>query len=31
MFQRLISKINHSFIANAEDFGIVMPMYNLLE
>ena len=26
-----ISKINNTFINNAEDFDIVMPMYNLLE
>ena len=26
-----ISKINNSFIDNAEDLDIVMPMYNLLE
>ena len=26
-----ISKINNTFIDNAEDLDIVMPMYNLLE
>ena len=26
-----ISKINDTFIENAEDLDIVMPMYNLLE
>ena len=26
-----ISKINNTLIDNAEDFNIVMPMYNLLE
>ena len=25
------SKINNTFVDNAEDFGIVMPMYNLIE
>ena len=26
-----ISKVNNTFIDNAEDLDIVMPMYNLLE
>ena len=26
-----ISKISNTFIDNAEDFGIVIPVYNLLE
>ena len=30
-FRLCISKINHTFIDNAEDFDIVMLMYNLLE
>ena len=30
-FRSCKSKINNTFIDNAEDFGIVMPMYNLLE
>ena len=30
-FRSLISKINNTFIDNAEDLDIVMPMYNLLE
>ena len=30
-FQSCISKINNTFIDNAEDLDIVMPMYNLLE
>ena len=30
-FRSSKSKINNTFIDNAEDFGIVMPMYNLLE
>ena len=30
-FRSCISKINNTFIDNAEDFDIVMPMYNLLE
>ena len=27
----MISKINNTFIDNAEDLDIVIPMYNLLE
>ena len=30
-FISYISKINNTFVANAEDLDIVMPMYNLLE
>ena len=30
-FRSCISKINNTFIDNAEDLDIVMPMYNLLE
>ena len=30
-FRSCISKINNTFIENAEDFDVVMPMYNLLE
>ena len=30
-FRSRISKINNSFIDNAEDLDIVMPMYSLLE
>ena len=30
-FRSCTSKINNKFIDNAEDFDIVMPMYNLLE
>ena len=30
-FRSCISKINNTFIDNAEDFDVVMPMYNLLE
>ena len=30
-FRLCISKINHTFIDNAEDFDIVMLMHNLLE
>ena len=30
-FRSCISKINNAFIDDAEDLGIVMPMYNLLE
>ena len=30
-FRSCIPKINNTFIKNAEDFDIVMPMYNLLE
>ena len=30
-FRSCISKINNTFIDNAEDIDIVMPMYNLLE
>ena len=30
-FRPGISKINNTFIDNAEDLDIVMPMYNLLE
>ena len=30
-FRSYISKINKTFIDNAEDLDIVMPMYNLLE
>ena len=30
-FRSCISKINNTFIDNAEDFDIAMPMYNLLE
>ena len=30
-FWSSISKIHNKFIANAEDFDIVMPVYNLLE
>ena len=28
-FRSCISEINNTFIDNAEDLGIVMPMYNL--
>ena len=30
-FRSTISKINNTFIDNAEDVDIIMPMYNLLE
>ena len=30
-FRQCISRINKTFIDNAEDFDIAMPMYNLLE
>ena len=30
-FSSCISKINNTFVDNAEGFDIVMPMYNLLE
>ena len=30
-FRLCMSKINKTFIDNAEDLDIVMPMYNLLE
>ena len=30
-FVSCISKINNKLIDNAEDLGVVMPMYNLLE
>ena len=30
-FVSCISKINNTFIGNAEDLDVVMPMYNLLE
>ena len=30
-FRSCISKINNTFIDNAEDLDIVLPMYNLLE
>ena len=30
-FRSCILKINNTFIDNAKDFDIVMPMYNLLE
>ena len=30
-FRSCISKINNSFIDNAEDLDIVVPIYNLLE
>ena len=30
-FRSCVSKINSTFIDNAEDLDIVMPMYNLLE
>ena len=30
-FRSCISKINNTFIGNAEDLDIAMPMYNLLE
>ena len=30
-FRSCISKINNTFIDNAEDLDIVMPIYNLLE
>ena len=30
-FRLCLSKINNTFIDNAEDLGIVMPMYNPLE
>ena len=30
-FDSCISKINKTFIDNAEDLDVVMPMYNLLE
>ena len=29
LFRSCISKINNIFVDNAEDVGIVMPMYNL--
>ena len=31
IFRSCISKINNTFIDNAEELDIVMPMYNLLE
>ena len=31
LFRSCISKINDTFVENAEDLDIVMPMYNLLE
>ena len=31
LFRSCISKINDTFIGNAEDLEIFMPMYNLLE
>ena len=31
LFKSCISKISNTFIGNAEDLDIVMPMYNLLE
>ena len=31
LFRSCISKINDTFVDNAEDLDIVMPMYNLLE
>ena len=30
-FRSCIAKINNTFIDNAEDLDVVMPMYNLLE
>ena len=30
-FRSCISKINNTFICNAENLDIVMPMYNLIE
>ena len=30
-FVSCVSKINNTFIDNAEDLDVVMPMYNLLE
>ena len=30
-FRSCISKINNTFVDNAKDLDIVMPMYNLLE
>ena len=30
-FRSCISQINNTFIENAEDLDIVLPMYNLLE
>ena len=30
-FRPCISRMNKTFIDNAEDFDIAMPMYNLLE
>ena len=30
-FKSCITKINNIFIENAENFDLVMPMYNLLE
>ena len=30
-FRSCISKINNTFIDNAQDFDIVMPIYNLVE
>ena len=30
LFRFCIPKINYAFIDNAEDLGIVIPMYNLL-
>ena len=30
-FLRCISKVNNTFIDNAEDLDIVMPLYNLIE
>ena len=31
LFRSCISKINNTFVDNAENLDIVMPMYNLLE
>ena len=31
LFRSCITKINNTFVNNAEDLDIVMPMYNLLE
>ena len=31
LFRSFISKINNTFIGNAKDLDIVMPMYNLLD
>ena len=30
-FRSYVSKVNNTFIDNAEDLNIVMPMYNLLD